>query len=385
MITDIINRILCFLARNVKKALVALTCTLLIGGVCYLAYTYTYHFIRDDAFETYDVNGEEISIDIPEGSTTGEIADILYENGLIENTLLFRIKAKLTGAENEFQYGVYKVIKGMPETKIMEILKEGSKEEAVMITIPEGWSVRQIGEYLEDKNICLASEFEAACNRTDYDFDYYGVIDNQDERQYLLEGYLFPETYEVIPMNGAEGVVKRLLREFELRWERNPSWRSRADELGLTVDEVMTMASAVEMEAMLSEERPKVARVLYNRLQEGMTWGLNCTVLYALGKEGTGDDYVSYTDLEIKSGYNTYANTGFPVGPICNPSESSINAVLHAEEGDWLYFIGFEDGSGEHLFTNDYAEFQAVEAGTYVRGEEGTGETDGYVEESSEE
>lgn len=385
MITDIINRILCFLARNVKKALVALTCTLLIGGVCYLAYTYTYHFIRDDAFETYDVNGEEISIDIPEGSTTGEIADILYEKGLIENTLLFRIKAKLTGAENEFQYGVYKVIKGMPETKIMEILKEGSKEEAVMITIPEGWSVRQIGEYLEDKNICLASEFEAACNRTDYDFDYYGVIDNQDERQYLLEGYLFPETYEVIPMNGAEGVVKRLLREFELRWERNPSWRSRADELGLTVDEVMTMASAVEMEAMLSEERPKVARVLYNRLQEGMTWGLNCTVLYALGKEGTGDDYVSYTDLEIKSGYNTYANTGFPVGPICNPSESSINAVLHAEEGDWLYFIGFEDGSGEHLFTNDYAEFQAVEAGTYVRGEEGTGETDEYVEEYSEE
>lgn len=385
MITDIINRILCFLARNVKKALVALTCTLLIGGVCYLAYTYTYHFIRDDAFETYDVNGEEISIDIPEGSTTEEIADILYEKGLIENTLLFRIKAKLTGAENEFQYGVYKVIKGMPETKIMEILKEGSKEEAVMITIPEGWSVRQIGEYLEDKNICLASEFEAACNRTDYDFDYYGVIDNQDERQYLLEGYLFPETYEVIPMNGAEGVVKRLLREFELRWERNPSWRSRADELGLTVDEVMTMASAVEMEAMLSEERPKVARVLYNRLQEGMTWGLNCTVLYALGKEGTGDDYVSYTDLEIKSGYNTYANTGFPVGPICNPSESSINAVLHAEEGDWLYFIGFEDGSGEHLFTNDYAEFQAVEAGTYVRGEEGTGETDEYVEEYSEE
>ena len=385
MITDIINRILCFLARNVKKALVALTCTLLIGGVCYLAYTYTYHFIRDDAFETYDVNGEEISIDIPEGSTTGEIADILYEKGLIENTLLFRIKAKLTGAENEFQYGVYKVIKGMPETKIMEILKEGSKEEAVMITIPEGWSVRQIGEYLEDKNICLASEFEAACNRTDYDFDYYGVIDNQDERQYLLEGYLFPETYEVIPMNGAEGVVKRLLREFELRWDRNPSWRSRADELGLTVDEVMTMASAVEMEAMLSEERPKVARVLYNRLQEGMTWGLNCTVLYALGKEGTGDDYVSYTDLEIKSGYNTYANTGFPVGPICNPSESSINAVLHAEEGDWLYFIGFEDGSGEHLFTNDYAEFQAVEAGTYVRGEEGTGETDEYVEEYSEE
>ncbi len=371
MIADIINRILCFIARNIKKALVGLTCALVIGGVCYLTYTYAYHFIRDDAYETYDVNGEEISIDIPEGSTTGEIADILYEQGLIENTLLFRIKAKLTGAENEFQYGVYKVIMGMPETKIMEILKEGSKEDAVMITIPEGWSIRQIGEYLEEKNICLASEFEEACNRTDYDFDYYGVIDQRKERHYLLEGYLFPETYEVIPINGAEGVVKRMLREFELRWERNPGWKKQAEDLGLTVDEVMTMAAAVEKEAMLSEERPKVARVLYNRMEEGLTWGLNCTVLYALAKEGTGDDFVSYDDLEVDSGYNTYVNSGFPVGPICNPSESAINAVLHPDEGDWLYFIGYEDGSGEHLFTSDYEEFEAVENGTYQKEEDG--------------
>ena len=370
MIADIINRIFCFIARNLKKALLAITCTLVIGGVCYFTYTYTYHFIRDDAYETYDVNGEEISIDIPEGATTEEIADILYEHELIENTLLFRIKAKLTGAENEFQYGVYKVIKGMPETKIMEILKEGSKEEAVMITIPEGWSIRQIGEYLEEQNICLASEFEEACNRTDYDFDYYGVIDNREERQYLLEGYLFPETYEVIPINGAEGVVKRMLREFELRWERNPSWTKQMEQMGLTVDEVMTMAAAVEKEAMLSEERPKVARVLFNRMQEGLTWGLNCTVLYALEKEGTGDDFVSYDDLEVESGYNTYAKTGYPVGPICNPSESAINAVLHPADGDWLYFIGFEDGSGEHLFTSDYAEFEAVENGSYVRDKE---------------
>lgn len=370
MIADIINCILCFIARNIKKALVGLTCALIICGVCYLTYTYAYHFIRDDAYETYDVNGEEISIDIPEGATTGEIADILYEHELIENTLLFRIKAKLTGAENEFQYGVYKVIKGMPETKIMGILKEGSKEEAVMITIPEGWSVRQIGAYLEEKNICLASEFEDACNRTDYDFDYYGVIDNRGDRDFLLEGYLFPETYEVIPLNGAEGVVKRMLREFELRWERNPSWKKQAEALGLTVDEVMTMAAAVEKEAMLPEERAKVARVLFNRMEEGLTWGLNCTVLYALKKEGTGEDMVTYDDLEVKSGYNTYANYGYPVGPICNPSESAINAVLHPEDGDWLYFIGYEDGSGEHLFTSDYDEFEAVENGSYVKDDE---------------
>lgn len=367
MITDIINAILGFIARNLKKGLVVITCTLIIAGVSYMAYNYTYHFISDDDYETYDANGEEISIDIPAGATTGEIAQILQDNELIENTLLFQIKAKLTGAEDAFQYGLYKFIKGMPDNKIMEILQQGGKQESVQITILEGWSVRQIGEYLEEKNICLASEFEEACNKTDYDFDYYGVIDRKQDRQYLLEGYLFPDTYDVIPANGAEGVVRRLLREFERKWEQHANWRAQAEELGLTVDEVMTMASAIEKEAMLDSERSKVARTLYNRMEEGITWGLNSTVLYALQKEGTGDDYVSYDDLKVTSPYNTYANEGFPVGPICNPSSASIQAALFPAEGDWLYFIAYEDGSNEHLFTSDYDEFEAVQNGTYTR------------------
>ena len=366
---DIINRILCFIARNLKKTLVALTCVLLIAGISYMTYTYTFHFIRDDEFKTYDVNGEEISISIPEGASTKEIAELLKSQGLIENITLFRIKAKLTGAENEFQYGVFKVIKGMPDTTIMDILKTGSKEEAVTITIPEGWSVRQIAAYLEEKNICLAEEFEAACNRTDYEFDYYDVLDQPGDRQYLLEGYLFPDTYEVIPKDGAEGVVKRLLREFERKWEQHSGWRNQMQARGLTMDEVITMASAIEKEAMLSEERPKVARVLFNRMNEGLNWGLNCTVLYALKKDGTGDDFVSYEDLKVVSGYNTYLNTGYPTGPICNPGADAISAVLNPAEGDWLYFIGYKDGSNEHLFTSDYSEFEAVENGTYQRGE----------------
>lgn len=364
---DIINRILGFIARNIKKAVAVVTCVLIIGGVAYFAYTYTFNFIRDDEYATYDVNGEEITLDIPEGASTKEIAEILEEQGLIENATLFRIKAKLTGAEDQFQFGVYKVIKGMPESKIMEILKTGGKEESVTITIPEGWSVRQIGQYLEEKNICLASEFEEACNRTDYDFDYYGVLDQQEDRQYLLEGYLFPETYEIVPKNGAEGVVKRMLREFERRWEQHAAWQKRMEERGLTMDEVITMASAIEKEAMLSSERPMVARVLYNRMNEGLNWGLNCTVLYALGKDGTGEEFVSYEDLETESGYNTYLHTGYPTGPICNPGEEAIEAALFPADGDWLYFIGYEDGSNEHLFTTDYAEFEAVENGTYVR------------------
>ena len=365
--TDIINLILGFIARNLKKGVIVITCILGIAGISYLAYTYTYNFIRDDQYETYDADGEAISLDIPEGASTKEIAQLLEKEGLIDNVTLFQIKAKLTGAENEFQYGLYKFIKGMPESKIMEILKTGGKEDSVTITIPEGWSVRQIGAYLEEKNICLASEFEEACNKTDYNFDYYGVIGQQGDRQYVLEGYLFPDTYDIIPKNGAEGVVKRMLREFERKWEQHPGWKTQMEAMNLTMDQVITMAAAIEKEAMLSAERPKVARVLYNRMNEGLTWGLNCTVLYALKKEGSGDDFVSYDDLEVESGYNTYKHTGYPVGPICNPGSEAIQAALNPEEGDWLYFIGYEDGSNEHLFTSDYDEFLAVENGTYQR------------------
>lgn len=367
---NFVNRIFGFIARNVKRiAWLVLVCVA-IAGVSVIAYDASFDFIRDDQFETYDPEGEEVTIDIPKGATVREIAAILKQNGLIENEFLFRLKAKLNGSEDYFQYGVYKIIRGMPDVDVMEVLKEGAKEESVMITIPEGWSIRQIGAYLEEKNICLQSEFEDACNRTDYDFDYYQYIDNRADREFLLEGYLWPDTYDVIPSNGAEGVVKRMLREFERKWESHGAWTERMLEMDLTVDQVITMASCIEREAMVSYEAPMVARTLYNRMDAGMNWGLNCTILYMLGKEGTGEEDVLYSDLEINSKYNTYMYAGYPVGPIGNPGAASIEAVLNPEEGDWLYFIAFEDGSGEHLFTSDYDEFLAVENGTYVRDED---------------
>lgn len=354
-----------------------------IAGVAVIAYDVTFAFIREDTFVTYDKNVPAVVLDIPEGSTVKEIADMLKEKELIDNTLLFRLKAKLTGAEENFQYGVYKLIPGMPMEEIMRELENGAKEEAITITIPEGWSVRQIAAYLEEKNVCLASDFEAACNSRDFDFDYYGSLTNADEREYLLEGYLWPDTYEVIPRDGAEGVIKRMLREFERRWERN-GWDAKAKELGLSMDQIMTMASCIEREAQQEEEAPMVARTLFNRMDEGLTWGLNSTILYAMGKEGTGDDQVLYSDLELKSGYNTYMYLGYPTGPIGNPGARAIEAVLEPAEGDWLYFIAFEDGTGEHLFTSDYSEFEAVENGTYVRGGEDEYDDEDYDEYDDE-
>ena len=367
---NILGEIIGYAARTVKRLAIFVLAAVVIAGVALICYDSAYAFVRTDPYETYDPEAEVVTIDIPEGSTSREIGELLKENGLIENVLLFRLKAKLTGAENSFQYGVYKIIRGMPDEQIMEVLKEGAKEETITITIPEGWSVRQIAAYMEELNVCLASEFLDACNSTEFDFDFYKYIDQRADREYLLEGYLWPDTYEIIPKNGAEGVIKRMLREFERKWEKHYKWQERAEALGLTLDEVITMASCIEREAMLDTERAKVATVLYNRNAEGMTWGLNCTVLYALGKEGSGDDFVSYDDLEVNSAYNTYRVVGFPVGPICNPGAASIEAALNPAEGDWLFFIGYEDGSGEHFFTNSYEEFLAFQNGEYQKDEE---------------
>lgn len=362
---NLVNKFFGFITRNIKNLLWILVAFIVICGVTIIAYDVTFNFIRRDAYQTYDKEGEEITIDIPMGATSKDISAILLEQGLIENEWLFRLKAKLTGADNNFQYGVYKLIKGMPDYDILDVLQQGAKAESVMITIPEGWSVRQIGAYLESKSICLQSDFEAACNRTDYDFEYYDLITG--DREYLLEGYLWPDTYDVIPQNGAEGVVKRMLREFERKWESHGEWLEKMYAMGLTIDQVVTMASCIEKEAGVSSERPMVSRTLYNRMDQGMTWSLDCTVLYALALEGTGYDNVLYSDLEVDSPYNTYRNYGYPVGPIGCPGASAINAVLNPAEGDWLYYIAYEDGSGEHLFTSDYDEFLQVFNGTYER------------------
>ena len=151
VIVDGINRFLDFIARNIKNAIIFIGVALLLAGIMVLSYSATFNFIKTDEFETYDPDGEVVTINIPEGSTAKEIGELLKEAGLVENVLLFRIKAKLTGAENNFQYGVYKIVQGMPEETIMEVLQEGGKAESVTITIPEGWSIRQIAQYLKSR------------------------------------------------------------------------------------------------------------------------------------------------------------------------------------------------------------------------------------------
>jgi UPF0755 protein len=348
------GKLVAFILRNIKRILVLFAVLLVLGSVAYLAYDFAFEFFTDDSYLTYDENGEKMILNIPEGSTGKEIAELLKENGLIDNATFFRWKAQLTGASSDFQYGTYTFVKGMHYQDIVEVLQSGSKAEGVKITIIEGWTIENIADYLQDNDICLREDFIKACESTAYDFDYYDGLTDASERRHLLEGYLHPDTYEIIPANGVEAIVKKLLRSTELLLEER---KDAIEKSGYTVDQILTMASVVEREAALENDRNKVARVLYNRLDEGLPWGLNCTVLYALGRESAGADDVTIEDTEVDSGYNTYLHAGFPTGPICNPSEASIDAVLNPASGSWLYFVLDNEETGELYFTSSYDDF----------------------------
>ena len=165
----------------------------------------------------------------------------------------------------------------------------------------------------------------------------------------------------MIPQNGAEGVVKRLLRQFEKEFE--PGWVTKAESMGYTVDEIVTIASIIEKEARNDdEERKNVASVIYNRLNSGMKLQIDATLLYAQGRDGESVDKVYNVDLEYDSPYNTYLYEGLPPGPICNPSRKAIIAALNPNTTEYLYYV-LDSTTNQHFFTSSYDEFLAVKNG----------------------
>src|SRR5690606_4796977 len=170
-----------------------------------------------------------------------------------------------------------------------------------------------------------------------------------------LEGYLFPDTYVFTRTTTEKHLIAGMLDGFQRALERalGDEGLQRAEDLGLTVHEVVTMASIIEREAQVAAERPLIAAVYHNRLRIGMKLDADPTVLYALGRT---DGRLLYEDLEVDSPYNTYRNPGLPPGPIASPGEAAIRAALHPADVDYLFFVAKGDGSGEHLFARTYEE-----------------------------
>jgi UPF0755 protein len=291
---------------------------------------------------------QNVEVSIPKGSNTNDIAKILKENEVIKSTNFFRYKAKKLGYASKFQYGDFIINTRMGYKEMMEILSsEGQKRATTSITIPEGYSISQISELVSNKGLCSQSEFMNAINNASY---YYKFVDSIPNRDLKLQGYVFPSTYEFYKDSTGEEIVNKMLSQFNNIFKEE--YYERAKELGMTIDEIITIASIIEKEVRVPEERKRVAGVIYNRLNRNKNLEMCSTVVYAWALKGepVERDRLLFKHLDIDSPYNTYMYTGLPVGPVANPGEESIIAALYPEEHNYLFFVLKNPETGEHEF-----------------------------------
>ncbi|MBQ3426449.1 MAG: endolytic transglycosylase MltG [Clostridia bacterium] len=288
---------------------------------------------------------QDVTIIIEDGWGASTIAEVLYENGIIKHPKVFRLQSKLGGFDDQLQPGAVTLHDGMSYNDILEQLSEANRD-TIRVVIPEGYEAKQIQATLAEAGLPCAEEFNNALDPTLYD---YRFLEGLPERDNKLEGYLFPATYEIPETFTAQEVVNLMLKSFDEVF--TDEYYNRAAEMGMSVDQIITMASIIERETNATSERAKVAGVFYNRLNSGMKLQSCATVQYALSDH---KPVLSIADTKINSPYNTYLNTGLPIGPISNPGAECIKAALWPENTDAYYFC--LSTSGEHIFSTTYAD-----------------------------
>jgi UPF0755 protein len=297
--------------------------------------------------------GEPVLISVQAGESAQEVGDKLEDEGVISSALLFRVLAALEGYDQKLVAGDYEFEKGMPTLEVVERIRRGQTAPLV-VTIREGLRAEEIAELMESKKVVSAEDFLQAIQQW-YEFSFLY------SKPYwaTLEGYLFPDTYFFHRNMTAEEVVQQILENFDQRFDAD--LRQEAADAGLSLRTVLTLASIVEREAQVPDERPIIADVFLKRLRRGMPLEADPTVQYALGndpasvaKYGYWKQELTQADLEADSPYNTYRNAGLPPGPICNPGLASIEAVIRPAQTDYLYFVARADGS--HVFAETLEE-----------------------------
>lgn len=287
--------------------------------------------------------GEKVKFKITEGMDAAEIARRLEKEGVIENALKFRILAKLNGYENQLKVGSYKFTTGMTYDEVFTKLLAGAPE-VLTITIPEGFTVKDIAQKFSNFGVVNYDTFISKA-RTFAPFDY---IVRKNNTFYDCEGFLFPDTYEVTTDMTSEDILYMMADNFDYRL--SSTMRQRAAEEGLTVYELITLASIVEKEARYAEDRPIIAQVFFKRLEIGMPLQTDASLQYLM--DAPKED-VSIADTQIDSPFNTYQNMGLPPGPIANPGLASIEAVLYPANTDYLYFVADRSGHNHYAYTYD--------------------------------
>ncbi|MDQ2888978.1 MAG: endolytic transglycosylase MltG [Gemmatimonadota bacterium] len=290
-------------------------------------------------------HGAPVRVIVPRGATFRVAAESMASAGVIGSPLGFRIYARMHGRDRQIQAGTYLLRPGTPWGELVGAMN-GGVGIINRVTIPEGFTIAQITPLLVRALHASPDSVTAAVRDS-------GLRARLADPAATLEGYLFPDTYVFAPGTSAREAVTEMVQRFEREWK--PAYDKQASAMGRSRHEIVTMASIVEKEARVPEERPVIAAVYYNRLRLGMPLQADPTVQFAMGHH---TDRVLYRDLAIDSPYNTYLHPGLPPGPIASPGAASLRAALEPAKVPYLYFVAAADG--HHEFRETMAEHDAA-------------------------
>ncbi len=343
------------MAKKITTVILFILVLAIVGGVLGI---YIINKVQDNRendlyqaeIERNSLTGNGVFVQVEEGATLEDVASALVEADAIKYKDEFIRIAKEAGISEGFVAGTYRIVPNVSYEEMARQLARKSDNAIIRFTIPEGYEVKNIVERLEGLGLVESEAFYQVVNEGEFDYDF---LEDLPERDVRLEGYLFPDTYEVKVNCGEEYIVNMMLARFDEVF--SDAYRERAAEMGYSIDEIVTMASMVEREAGSAEEMPRVAGVFYNRLEQNMKLESCASVQYILKERKT---VLSTEDTQIESPYNTYLHSGLPIGPISSPGKASIEAALYPEETDYMYFVLGKDGV--HIFSKTYEEHLAA-------------------------
>lgn len=278
----------------------------------------------------------QIEINIPLGSTTTDIADILFENGIIEEPLVFRLFSKLQNADSLYKEGNHIVRPDMAYETIISELQKESKKDTIDVTFPEGISIFDCAQILAENGVCDANDFIKTYNSSSFDFDFEKEISDSPDKFYKMEGFLFPDTYKFYKESDPEAVAKKIFVNFDVKL--NPNLIGRMGELEISFEDTIILASIVQAEAPSKSEMKNVASVFWNRLnnsEEFPKLQSDPTTKYV---NEIIKPNIDVQNEEMFDAYDTYKCEGLPPGAICNPGIDAIEAVLYPSDNDYYFF-----------------------------------------------
>lgn len=302
-----------------------------------------------------NASSQEVEFVVGSNETVNSIAERLEQEDLIRSPAYFRIRVQLEGKDQDIVAGKYDLNTAMTTSQIINTItsEESVSYEETTVTFPEGWRVEQYADALTEAGLVESPEEFIEATEDPRWNEEYPILHSRPSGS-GLEGYLFPDTYVFRDDATPEDIVDTLLTTFEERI--TPELRASVEALGISIHQGLTLASIVEREATLPEERPTIASVYFNRYSADMPLQADPTVQYQLGEEGDWWPVISGADLERSGAYNTYLNPGFPPAPICNPGLDAIRAAFAPEPSPYLFFVATGDGS--HAFAETFEEHQ---------------------------